>query len=68
MNHILQKAQKPSNDEVSTEGGYKNETMKKVMEATVKHLKSVGINLATPSNPDNVQRLLRHLCVFFCHN
>lgn len=73
MNHILRKAQKSSDDEVKSEGSYKNETMKKVMEATVKHLKSVGINLATPSNPENVQRFLcnfisftSHLLIYFC--
>lgn len=52
MNNILRKSQKSSDND----GKYKDDTMKKVMEATVKHLKSVGIDLSPASNGDNFQR------------
>lgn len=60
MNTILRKAQKASNDE----GKYKDETMKKVVEATVKHLKSVGINLSSANNADHFQRCFKELFFF----
>lgn len=54
VNNILRKAQQSTTSD--DDGKYKDDTMKKVMEATVKHLKSVGINLSPPNNPDNFQQ------------
>lgn len=50
----MRKAQQSASSD--DDGKYKDDTMKKVMEATVKHLKSVGINLSPANNSDNFQR------------
>lgn len=51
----MRKAQKSSGDNAKLDGKYKDETMKKVMEATIKQLKSMGINLSNTNGSENYQ-------------
>lgn len=55
VNNILQKAQ-GSNGNNAAVGGESKTTMKKVKEATMKHLKSIGVHLPPATDSDDSVR------------